>query len=1275
MTKAPQTITFNALTDASLFAGTYSLSGKATASSGLAVSYSSSDATVASLSGTTLTLHKGGTVTIAANQSGNDTYQAAPEVTQSLTVKDDRYLDQNITWTQTIPSLSIGGADTNMTAKSIDSDTGADTNLTITYSSSDTAVASITNGTYLKIEGAGSATITASQGGNVDTGGRYNAATSVTKDITVGKADQTIVTSAGGTTLANLTKDNGDFPFAPAVKSVDGNGGDTGLTLTYSSSDTSVIDVNGINLEPKGVGSATITVSQSGDTNYNAATSKTFTVTVTEKSPYSDSVAGLVLWLDGKDVNGDRLAEDASSFLAGGKVQSWADRSGSANTLTQATSSKQPTYLNGGGLAFDGTDDFLSASMPSSLSGNPGLTLFIVGSTNDTGSKRIFQLGDGAFGSGKLIGFNPTGTLGYNNSGALEGNYNFFSDATIGVWRRASTDHTGEGDYFLNGSKKGLTANSSDTLNIPSSGSIMMLAKAQGLSGNSSSANYLNVDVQEVMLFSSDLADYTIKRMEGYLAHKWGSEGNLPSDHPFKSTAPDFGGSQTIITSGNTIPVVSGTPTISFDIGLFRLEDYGCYATSGLPLSYSSSNTAVVAVDAATGRLEPKGAGSATITLSQAGDNHFSAASNVTLNIAISEDRSQTITFAAITDQNATMINQTISLGATASSGLAVTYASSDTSVASVSGSTLTINALGTVTITASQSGGTDPANANVSYLAAEDVSHTFTISKADQFITFAALPDRNNTDGQTFTLSATASSGLTVSFESNNTAIVEVNGTTATLLGEGPVTITASQAGNTTYNAASKSRSFNAIKESQTISFSAIADTNTSVSSITPGATASSGLAVVYESNDTSIITVSGSTLNIQGAGNVTVTATQPGNYAYRAALPEARSFNVALVGRPLNLIFDGGGTMGINENFKARVTLKDATTGRLIDPTKYTSISVSYSVTNSVSGTTNASVSGNTVSTGSGSGSFTVTATSSDSNSIAAKRYVPKTASITVTVDSSKAGQTILVSDGGSGKFGLRDLPLSRLPIAIGKMFKASSNLNISYSITSDPSKVINLTKSVLSGPKAQLVINQAGAGKFSGFGSDKEVSFEITATQAGDNSYHAAQSVSRTIKIKKPSKSVFFEERKQDARYDSVKNDALTRIASKRGISGEKALALFNSDSYDSDGDGVSNLIERAFGGDSLGKDSREAKPTPIDKNDGNQYIGFNRYDSTYQADMRIEYIVEQSSDMRSWSNVTDVAGNLDSTTDLGGGMERVVYKTTNSNKYIRVRVKAK
>jgi hypothetical protein len=161
---------------------------------------------------------------------------------------------------------------------------------------------------------------------------------------------------------------------------------------------------------------------------------------------------------------------------------------------------------------------------------------------------------------------------------------------------------------------------------------------------------------------------------------------------------------------------------------------------------------------------------------------------------------------------------------------------------------------------------------------------------------------------------------------------------------------------------------------------------------------------------------------------------------------------------------------------------------------------------------------------------------------------------------------------------------------------------------------------------------------------------------------------------VKIKKPSKSVFFEERKADARYESIKTDALSRRMP-AGVSGEKALALFNSDSYDSDGDGVSNLLERAFGGDSLGNDSRDAKPAPIIKDDGYEYITFTRYNSDYQADMGLEYIVEESSDLRSWSTISSAQNS----TDLGGGMERVVFRTSattssGSTQYIRVRVKA-
>ena len=200
------------------------------------------------------------------------------------------------------------------------------------------------------------------------------------------------------------------------------------------------------------------------------------------------------------------------------------------------------------------------------------------------------------------------------------------------------------------------------------------------------------------------------------------------SSHPFKSTAPIFGGSQSIVTNTHTIPVVSSSPTLSFDIGLFTLEEYGIYATSGLPLSYASDDTSVLAVTG--GKLDPKGAGSVTLTLSQAGDTHFSAASNATFSLTITQDRSQSITFGPIADVNTTVT--TISLSASASSGLAVSFAidenQSDPNVATISGSTLSIVGPGSVTVVASQSGGVDPSNSNVTYSAAESVARSFSV-------------------------------------------------------------------------------------------------------------------------------------------------------------------------------------------------------------------------------------------------------------------------------------------------------------------------------------------------------------------------------------------------------------------------------------------------------------------------------------------------------------------------------------------------------------------
>ena len=87
--KQNQTITFGAQTTPRTYAvgGTFAINPTATASSGLAVTYSSTTPTICTVSGTTVTMTAAsGTCTLAANQAGNGTYNAAPQVTQIVEI-------------------------------------------------------------------------------------------------------------------------------------------------------------------------------------------------------------------------------------------------------------------------------------------------------------------------------------------------------------------------------------------------------------------------------------------------------------------------------------------------------------------------------------------------------------------------------------------------------------------------------------------------------------------------------------------------------------------------------------------------------------------------------------------------------------------------------------------------------------------------------------------------------------------------------------------------------------------------------------------------------------------------------------------------------------------------------------------------------------------------------------------------------------------------------------------------------------------------------------
>ena len=156
-----------------------------------------------------------------------------------------------------------------------------------------------------------------------------------------------------------------------------------------------------------------------------------------------------------------------------------------------------------------------------------------------------------------------------------------------------------------------------------------------------------------------------------------------------------------------------------------------------------------------------------------------------------------------------------------------------------------------------------------------------------NQAIIFNALAAKSTNDVDSDP-AAYATSGLTVSYSSSNTAVATIVNSQIHIVGAGTTTITASQAGNTTYNAASNATqtlTVSVVKQNQNITFNTLARKSTLDSDFDPGAIASSGLAVTYSSSNTSVATIVNGLVHIIGGGVTTITASQSGNSSFNAA------------------------------------------------------------------------------------------------------------------------------------------------------------------------------------------------------------------------------------------------------------------------------------------------------------------------------------------------------------------------------------------------------
>ncbi|MCE2989385.1 MAG: hypothetical protein LW838_04470, partial [Nitrosomonadaceae bacterium] len=745
----PQTITaFNPTTPIAFANGaTFNLTATGGGSTSPVV-FASNTASICTVSGATVSVLSVGSCVLTANQAGNATYAAAPEVQRTVVINKG---NQTITF-GTLASRSMVPATFGLTAT-------ASSGLPVSYAST-TQTRCTVSGVTVMLVSVGTCTITASQVGNSN----FNAANNVTQSFSISLAPQTITFPTIGTKFIL------DSPLTLSATA------SSGLPVTFSTNTPASCTVSGNVATLVAQGSCQIIVNQPGNGSYQSASaSQWFTVSRTNQ------------------------------------------------TVTFPTIG--PKFILDSPLTLSATS---SVGLPITFSTNTPAVCSVSGTT----ATLI------APGSCQLFATQP-GTTAYNSAQASQW-------VTVSKTNQTITFPT-IGSKFILDSPLALSATSSSGLPVTFSTNTPAVCSVSG-----STATLIAPGSCQLFANQAGNAAYNAGQ-----ASQWVTVSKT---------------SQTITFAAiGTQSMLPGTLALS------------ATSTSGLTVTFTSSTTSVCTVSGTTATFVASG--TCTLNANQAGNAAYNAATAVQRSFTVTRVN-QTITFGALTSQP---FGTPITLSASASSGLAVAFTSATTSVCTVSGTTVTPVSVGTCTINANQAG-------NVTYNPATQVAQSFSIVKGNQTISFGSIMSQPLTS--TPTILATTNAGLTVALSSATPSVCTVSGTTATLLTLGTCTINGNQAGSANWNAAPQaSVSFTVIQGNQAITnFAPTTPTGYRLNGTFPltATGGASGNPVVFASTSPTICTVSGSTATIVTVGTCTLTANQAGNANYNAAPEVTATVNI---------------------------------------------------------------------------------------------------------------------------------------------------------------------------------------------------------------------------------------------------------------------------------------------------------------------------------------------------------------------------------------------
>ena len=228
-------------------------------------------------------------------------------------------------------------------------------------------------------------------------------------------------------------------------------------------------------------------------------------------------------------------ASDALTVVSsGGNVSQWNDKSGTGANLMSSGSGHEPiigsTNLNGlNTLDFDGSDNLINSSFPVPTSGDIAIFMIAKVDTISNEYQAIFSLdatNDMQFDADDTSSFyGRFQTTGIGSTQSSTGGP--FDGPSI---YNCNFDRTGSAIYnaYVDGTQRIVDTGYTTKLDTPQVFGVMI---------NRGKNLMIQGEVAEIIVVE-DMSSDTRKKIEGYLAHKWGLESSLPGGHPYLSVSP-----------------------------------------------------------------------------------------------------------------------------------------------------------------------------------------------------------------------------------------------------------------------------------------------------------------------------------------------------------------------------------------------------------------------------------------------------------------------------------------------------------------------------------------------------------------------------------------------------------------------------------------------------------------------------------------------------------------------------------------------------------------